>query len=368
MKQPTTEVLASAFRAKINQAMPLLNRPLLLLKNKWENPNFRMFLLDTEFSRPTALIIMPSGNVALVAHSMEVQAVEPLVKDLELLAYSKGDEFSKLIEGFLRKGSAVEIEHSSTVAGLDLVSHSMYKQFKQYYDLQSAEGVLLPLRSVKTSMEVDFIREAAQNTYAILGEVEKLVKPGTTEREINRCISHLAVDYDMPLSFSPIVAAGPRATDPHPVRYTDRPLEKGDRIIVDMGLWCHGYASDITRTYIVDGKPEDTPWYGVNQKILETLTTVKMSDHTPLTLAKTLQEIVNQAGMLPLEKHSYGHGLGVEVHDLHPLIAVTESALSGINLQEGLVFTMEPGFYNESGGFRIEDDYLIENDRAVLIK
>jgi Xaa-Pro aminopeptidase len=368
MKKTTSDVIKDAFSAKLAQTVPLLNSPLMLLRIKWDSPNLRMFLLDLEFTRPTAFIVLPSGKAAIVCHAMEAAPLEPLKDVLEIIAYSKGDGFMGGIQDILRKGSPVAIEHSESISGLDLISHSMYKQLKKHYDLNTAEAVLLDLRAYKNDVELSFIREAVDESYMIMERVEQAAKPGVTEAEINRLIHHLAVDFDKTLSFSPIVAAGPRATDPHPVRYTQRKLEHNDRLIVDMGLWCHGYASDITRTFHIGGEVTDLPWYKVDRQMIARMMELDLTEHTPLSLGRELRQVVADAGMLGMEKHSYGHGLGVEVHDIHPLIAAVDHPLAGLNLADGCVFTMEPGFYDETGGFRLEDDYLIKDGHAVLIK
>jgi len=368
MKKTTPEVIKDAFSAKLTQAIPLLDCPVMLLRIKWDSPNLKMFLLDVEFTRPAAFILLPSGKAAIVCHAMEAQPLEPLKDVLEILAYSKADGFMGGVQEVLRPGTSIAVEHSKMIPGLDLISHSMYKQFKKLYELNMAEAVLLELRAYKNDIELSFIREAIQESYMIMERVAQLAKPGVTEAEINRLIHHLAVDFDKPLSFSPIVAAGPRATDPHPIRYTQRKLEHNDRLIVDLGLWCHGYASDITRTFHIGGDVTDLPWFDVNRQMIARLMELDLTEHTPLSLGKELQKVVADAGMLGMEKHSYGHGLGVEVHDIHPLIAAADHALAGLKLADGCVFTMEPGFYDENGGFRIEDDYLIKDGHAVLIK
>jgi Xaa-Pro aminopeptidase len=368
VKKTTPEVIKDAFSAKLTQAVPLLQSPLMLLRIKWDSPNLRMFLLDTEFTRPTALILLPTGKAVIVCHAMEAAPLEPLKDVLEVIAYQKADGFMAGMQDILRKGSSVAIEHSESIPGLDLISHTMYKQLKKLYNLQSAESVLLDLRAYKNDTELSFIREAVDESYMIMERVGQAAKPGVTEAELNRLIHHMAVDFDKLLSFSPIVAAGPRATDPHPVRYTQRKLEHNDRLIVDLGLWCHGYASDITRTFHIGGEVSDLPWYQVDRQIIARMQELDLTEHTPLSLGKELQNVVKDAGMLGMEKHSYGHGLGVEVHDIHPLIAAVDHPLAGLKLQDGCVFTMEPGFYDESGGFRIEDDYVIKDGHAVLIK
>ncbi len=97
----------------------------------------------------------------------------------------------------------------------------------------------------------------------------------------------------------------------------------------------------------------------------ELVRTVDLSRITPLELGKRVASVVKEAGLSDRERHGYGHGLGVEAHDPHPYVVATPMPWLERPFEDGMVFTFEPGFYDERGGFRIEDDYVVWGGRAV---
>jgi Xaa-Pro aminopeptidase len=86
---------------------------------------------------------------------------------------------------------------------------------------------------------------------------------------------------------------------------------------------------------------------------------------TPLELGREVARTVEEAGLRDRERHGYGHGLGLETHDPYPYVVAKAMPWLDRPFEDGMVFTFEPGFYDERGGFRVEDDYVVWNGRAV---
>ena len=171
-------------------------------------------------------------------------------------------------------------------------------------------------------------------------------------------------------SFNTIMASGENATILH---YEDnnQPLHKGELILCDLGALYKNYGSDITRTYPINGTFTDRQkeiYEVVLHANKETINFIKpgrtwkeVNDFTRNILAegaKKLGIIKEDKEIIKYYYHSFGHFLGLDVHDV---------GNHNIPLEEGMVLTVEPGLYikEEKIGVRIEDDILITKDGNI---
>ena len=356
--------LVDAFQKKRDQALPLMENPLLLIHIKWDSASLRMFTLDAIITRHTALLLNPDGSAHIICQAIEDAGFRPLAEVAELHTYSTVDDFYRTVTSLLPKGSTVMAEVSDELYTLDRLPPHAHRRLSAHLNIISADPLLLELRATKTPAELSLMRRAINATYNTFQALSDEVKPGIKESEIARFIAHRAADAGMPypLNFDPIVASGPRSQDPHPVLCTERAVKKGDYLLIDTGLSCRGYASDITRTFIVGGDPKDDERDGYNTTLVEALTSEPVAGKTPKELADRIKKIAVERGFHHLEKHAYGHGLGTEVHDPYPPLSTVPTPLSDKPLTPGVVFTFEPGFYDEKGGYRIENDYFVGED------
>jgi Xaa-Pro aminopeptidase len=356
--------LVEAFRQKKAQALPLLNNPLLLMRIKWDSASLRMFTLDALMTRHTALLLNPDGSTHIICQAIEDAGFRPLSELAELHIFTTTDDFYNVLTSLYPKGTTLLAEFSDEFFTLDRLPRHAHQRLLQHFNLTSADEILLQLRSVKTAAEFDFMRRAINATYRIFSALEAQVKTGAKETDLYHFIAHQSADAKMvfPENFIPIISSGPRSQDPHPINYTERKLKKGDYLIVDMGLSCRGYASDITRTFVVEGDAGKDKRNGYNTALVKALLAQPVGGLTPQELAEKIAQVAIDGGFHHLEKHSYGHGLGIEVHDPYPTISTQVAPLCDKPLQVGNVFTFEPGFYDEQGGFRIEDDYFVDDD------
>jgi Xaa-Pro aminopeptidase len=218
-----------------------------------------------------------------------------------------------------------------------------------------------PLRAVKEPREIEFIRKASAIADKAFESVEKKIKAGMTEKqiawELEKCMRESG---SQSLPFEIIVGSGPNAALPH-AKPTDRVINEGEAVVIDMGAKVDGYATDLTRT-ICAGKPDDK-FKKIYHTVLEaqaeaiSLITAGMTGHQADSVAR---EIIEQAGYGDNFGHSLGHGVGLDEHELPRL-----GPGSNDTLAESTVFTIEPGIYLTGwGGVRIEDTVFIENGKV----
>ena len=221
-------------------------------------------------------------------------------------------------------------------------------------------NMLNRLVASKTCDETTQIREAQSITESVFEEIIGLLEPGMTEREVGAEIvyRHLQKGADS-MAFDPIVASGPNGARPH-ARPTDRALQEGDLIVLDMGCFCDGYASDMTRTVAL-GEPSDPARRGY-QAVLDAQNAALDAAQASLTgkeLDAVAREVLEQAGLEKYFTHGLGHGIGLEVHEW-PRVSHTADD----ELPDRACVTIEPGVYvpEEQYGVRIEDIVSLQTE------
>ncbi len=216
-----------------------------------------------------------------------------------------------------------------------------------------ATKVLTSLVASKDDAEVRQIRAAQSITESVFEEILDLIAPGLTEREVGAEIvyRHLKRGAES-MAFDPIVASGPNAARPH-ARPTDRTLQEGEMVVVDMGCFRDGYASDMTRTLAL-GDPGSAARHGY-EAVLHAQTAALQAAQAGMTgedLDAVAREVLEEAGLDDYFSHGLGHGLGLQVHEWPRVSHSTED-----ELPEGACVTIEPGVYVPEDGYgvRIED-------------
>ncbi|WP_263786324.1 M24 family metallopeptidase [Salinibacter grassmerensis] len=212
----------------------------------------------------------------------------------------------------------------------------------------------------KTEDEVSQISAAQSITETVFREIIDLVEPGMTEREIGAEIvyRHLKKGAES-MAFDPIVASGPNGARPH-ARPTSRPVQKGDMVVIDMGCFRDGYASDMTRTVAL-GEPDDAARRGYDA-VLDAQHAALDAARAGMTgkeLDAVARESLEAVGLAKHFTHGLGHGLGLEVHEW-PRVSHTADEV----LPAGACVTIEPGVYlpEEQYGVRIEDIVVLREE------
>jgi Xaa-Pro aminopeptidase len=226
------------------------------------------------------------------------------------------------------------------------------------------EDEIKNIRAVKDLQELSLIREAIDlSTKSFLHMLERL-KEGAIEREVA-----LEMEFYMKKNgaeetgFDIIIASGKRSALPHG-RASGKRIERGDFILVDFGLRVQGYHSDQTRT-LVCGEPtsEQSRVYRIVKEAHD-LAIETIRQGIPLCeIDRIARDHIKQQGYGDYFGHGLGHGIGLAVHE-DPVVNGENKGL----IQEGMVFTVEPGIYiPEWGGVRIEDMILVTPQGAEVL-
>lgn len=260
------------------------------------------------------------------------------------------DLFGHLLEEKLlpeRGTLLVESEHVSVQA---LVG---WRERVQHVAFRPEAGVLQGMIARKSAVEVEAICAAQRVTEAVFEHLlTDVLRPGVSEREIAAEIvyQHLRRGAES-MAFEPIVGSGPNGALAH-ARAGSRELALGDLVVIDMGGYLGGYASDMTRTVAI-GEPSDEARdvYGV---VLEAQQRAIDAAHAGIrsdTLDAVARDVIEATGYGEQFGHSLGHGVGMQVHEW-PAVSFRSAA----PLPENAVVSIEPGIYLPGKfGVRIED-------------
>jgi Xaa-Pro aminopeptidase len=261
------------------------------------------------------------------------------------------------------------------------------------HEFVALSHLLHDLRLYKSRAELRLMRKSARIAADAHVRAMRSVRPGMNEHEIEAELLHEFRRYGAVASYEPIVGGGANACVLH-YRANDAELRDGDLLLIDAGAEYECYASDITRTFPVNGKfsPEQRALYDIvlaaQTAAIDEVRPGRSFDAYHEAAVRVITRGLIRIGLLEgsLEKnlrdhayrrfymHKTGHWLGLDVHDVGDYRVDGEFRM----LEPGMVVTVEPGLYiaPESKkvparwrgiGIRIEDDIVVtRGDPEIL--
>lgn len=323
-------------------------------------PENRRYL--SGFTGSAGYLIITAGAAVLATDFRYVEQAGRQAPDFKLCQIS--GEASVWLPKILAEISFQELAFEA-----DDLSVSRYDKLKEGtaglgIGLTATRRLVEDLRRRKEPGEIELIGRAVTLADEAMAYATDILRPGLTELELGWEIeSHLRTHGSEALPFEVIIAAGPNAALPH-ARPSNRPIGRGESVVIDIGARVEGYVSDLTRTLCV-GKP------GVEfQKIYDTVLraqaraeeniTAGMTGHAADHLARS---VIAASGYGECFGHGLGHGLGLVAHE-EPRLGPGSPDL----LQNNMVFTVEPGIYLPGwGGVRIEDTVMLKNGKIIIL-
>ncbi len=230
--------------------------------------------------------------------------------------------------------------------------------------LVPTQNVVEGLRAVKEPEELHLIRKAVEIADAAYAHLKQTIRPGMTEKQIAWDLEVWMRTHGADgIAFTIIVGSGPNGAMPHALA-SDREIQAGEPIVVDMGARVQGYHSDLTRTLWL-GEAN-----GTFRQVYDIVLRAQQAAEARLApgvpgpdVDATARAIITEAGYGDNFGHGLGHGVGLAVHELPGLGQRTQDTLA-----PGHVVTVEPGIYLTGwGGVRIEDMALITESGAEIL-
>jgi Xaa-Pro aminopeptidase len=230
--------------------------------------------------------------------------------------------------------------------------------------LEPVAGWIEEMRMVKSAAEIELIRRSVVTNSRAFEQAVARVRPGMKELDLAAELEYRMrrLGAEKP-AFETIVAAGLRSALPH-AQPAAAKIERGDLVIVDMGAFENGYASDMTRMLFLGAPPAKVKRiYGaVLEAQLAAIAAVRAGVRTT-TVDSAARQVLKKHGLDRFFVHSTGHGLGLEIHEPPRLGRRDKSRLAA-----GMTVTIEPGVYLEDfGGIRIEDTVLVTETGCQIL-
>lgn len=237
-------------------------------------------------------------------------------------------------------------------------------------------GRVEQMRAVKDAWEIEQIQAAIGMAERAFTMFRAMLRGGDTEKELTDAMEfYLRRAGARCASFPTIVAAGARAALPH-APPTDRRADEADLLLVDWGAAGVLYKSDLTRVLLKRKKATSSVASAADRAGLELRQVYEIvlnaqrqaiaavrPGATAAAVDAAARSVIAEAGHGAHFNHSVGHGIGLQVHEM-PLMRPG----SQIELQAGMVVTVEPGIYVPGwGGIRIEDDVLVTPDGCQVL-
>lgn len=234
----------------------------------------------------------------------------------------------------------------------------------KHLKFKDVSETIAKMRSVKTDEELKMIRKASQINKRIFESIIDKLRPGITEIEISRLIENMMREFGCdPPYFTPIVAVDPGSAVPHHSPGKRR-IRGGRGVLIDFGSVWQGYSTDETISVHI-GKPDNyyrNVWIAVrdakNYAISSIKPGVRLSEPE-----KVAREYLRKKNLEKFFTHSLGHGVGLEIHE-GPRLSLKSKGI----IEEGMVFTVEPGVYIKGKfGIRLEDVVYVSSCGAEVI-
>ncbi len=281
--------------------------------------------------------------------------------------------FSRGVATALRKHGLSE--GNIGIVGVDVITLLLYQDLLRLAPgvrLVEADDIVANMRAVKNEYELSFLRKGARIADEVAELVREAIRPGVSERELGSLIVGELAKRGVAGAFATCQSGPVRSNEPYwDPAVSDRVMEAGDLVHMEINGSYGGYMIDICRSTVVGGVGDK------QREILEL--TLRMLEESvaaikPGMAAEDLEavagEIALKAGYAKNFTVAYGgagtylgHGIGLG-SDEPPLLAKGDKT----PLEPGMVLTLEPGIYRtDVGGARIEDEVLVTEDGAEVL-
>lgn len=310
----------------------------------------------TGFNSSFGYVYLSKTKKVFFTDSRYFESAKKIVKNFEVVCVSDKSEVFSFIK-------SQNLKTLST--NLDLCFYNDYCDFIKLADnVCDCSKEIERIMSVKSQSEIENIEKSVKIAEKSFIKTLSRIKEGILERELSAELEYNFKKFGAEgVSFETICAFGKNSSVPH--HETDNTkLKFGDMILMDFGCKYNGYCSDITRTFLFgNDKSEKTCDFIKKYDIL--LETQKLcvneitSDMTGIDADKIAREKLKKYNLDKYFTHSLGHGIGLNIHEYPYLSRKGEK-----KLQNGMVFSIEPGIYFEDYyGIRIEDTVTLDNGK-----
>ncbi len=303
------------------------------------------------FERFFALLLRADGNHVLFLNRL---FTVPQETSAEKVWYSDTDDVAQVVAPYLDPKAALGVDK-------DLRARFLLPLMERGAAARFFNGSLAVdrTRGVKDAAEQEKMRAASRINDAAMERFKGLIHAGVTEKQVAAQMLDIyrsigADDY----SFSPLVAFGANAADPHH-EPDDTVIREGDCVLFDVGCKKDDYCSDMTRTFFFgDASEHCRHVYDVVRRANEAAEAIIRPGVRLCEIDAAARDLISSEGYGPQFTHRLGHFIGLNEHEFGDVS-------SGFDwpVEPGMIFSIEPGVYlTGDTGVRVEDLVLVTED------
>ncbi|MEW6082882.1 MAG: Xaa-Pro peptidase family protein [Bacillota bacterium] len=312
------------------------------------------------YERLYALVLYQSGDICHFVLPVLDRGVteEP---GIEKVLYEDTMDPVRVLADLVGTGTALGVDTDYFPLSLG----ERIRDFTGPVHLKDISAAIRSLRLYKDDTEIQLIRTAVSYGDMIFDEIRQEIVAGRTERELLCDIFRAMCNKKGVISDTYVIQilSGERSANPHG-HSGDRRFIKGDTVTIDFGVCYSHYWSDLTRTFFLGNANSrlDTIYKTVLEAQVVAIERVKPG--VPVReVDLAARNVIRKAGYGDSFLHRTGHGIGLDIHE-YPKVHSENNEV----LQEGMVFTVEPGIYLPGlGGVRIEDDVVVTRNGAAVL-
>lgn len=303
-----------------------------------------------------ALIIKNDGNYFYICNLLTKDEIQDVLgPDVKVYGWFDGDIFTDTVKKAFEEQELI----GKTIAVNSTERAFIILQIMEAVDVKFINGKLFleDMRIIKDQEELDNLRMAAKITDESYEELLKFIKPGIKEADIARKMNEIFKEKGADEGFT-MVCSGANSSYPH---YNDdqRVIQEKDIIVLDWGCKYNNMCADMSRTVFVGGiTEEERHVYEIVRKSQEAGEKAAVKGAYIPDVDKASRNIIEESGYGKYFFTRLGHGIGYSVHEAPDIKASNKR-----NLEEGMVFSIEPGIYMAGKfGIRIENIIAVTND------
>ncbi len=333
------------------------------------------YISPGNFTWDSTIMVTPSGETTVICGRLDQQNFEESGLFKEVMTFVQ--DFKEPFVAYLKalKPRRVAVNFSLNDVSADGITHGRFlylegllKETLPGVEIVTAEPIIGSIISQKSPLELAAIQEAVDITVRIFEEIHTFLKPGLTEKQVYDFANARMAERGLAPSFETLVFAGDRGAGMGHGTATDNPIQPGDLMHVDMGVFVRGYASDMQRTWYVH-KPGETKAPQAAEKGFRVIVDAVEACRAALKPGAKGVDIdgiargrVVAAGF-PEYPHGLGHQVGRHVHDGGAMLGPAWARYKNtpfLPVAEGQVFTLEPSLNVPGfGAVGVEEDTLV---------
>jgi Xaa-Pro aminopeptidase len=318
--------------------------------------------------RLTLLVIEPDRDPFIVVPRLEAGAAQAgLRAPVEIRTWDETDDPYALVVAGIRPSTARRVAVSDAMLAMHVLG--LQAAFGADTAMDLATSTMRELRMIKDDDEVALLTLAAHAADRVVAAIAAGRLVGRTEADVAREVRERLIDEGHDESHFAIVASGPNAASPHH-EASDRVIEPGEPIVLDIGGTLGGYGSDITRTlWVTGGDPSNGPdaaflhLFDVLHRAQAAATASVRPGIACAAVDAAARDPITAEGYGEAFFHRTGHGIGLDGHEDPYLVGG-----NGLPLRRGMAFSIEPGIYLPGTyGARIEDIVVCGEDGPIVL-